>query len=153
MDVVREVRSWSYVSANAGFLRRILAHLSFACLAPVLGWQAVGHPDVIIVGSPPLFNVIAARSLSWLKQAPFVFWVADLWPESAIQLGMLRHRLLIRLSEWLERSTYQQARLVWAVTEGMRETLVSRGLCPEHVFLLPNGVDTEKFRPLPKATA
>ena len=74
IDGVRVVRAWSYVSANTGFLRRILAHLSFACLAPLLGWQAVGHPDVIIVGSPPLFTVIAARSLSWLKQAPFVFW-------------------------------------------------------------------------------
>jgi colanic acid biosynthesis glycosyl transferase WcaI len=146
------VRVWSYVSANTGFLRRILAHLSFACMAPFLGWKAVGNPDVIIVGSPPLFNVIAARALARLKQAPFVFWVADLWPESAIQLGVLRHRLLIRLSEWLEWSTYQQARLVWAVTEGMRETLVRRRLRPEHVFLLPNGVDTEKFRPLPKAT-
>src|SRR5207249_2556644 len=67
--------------------------------------------------------------------------------------GMLRHRLLIRLSEWLEWSTYQRARLVWAVTEGMRETLIRRGLSPEQIFLLPNGVDTEKFRPAPKAIA
>ncbi len=153
MDGVRVVRAWSYVSANTGFLRRILAHLSFACLAPFLGWWAVGHPDVIIVGSPPLFNVIAARALSWLKQAPFVFWVADLWPESAVQLGMLRHHLLIRLAEWLEWSTYRRAQLIWVVTEGMRETLIRRGLAPEKIFLLPNGVDTEKFRPACKATA
>jgi glycosyltransferase involved in cell wall biosynthesis len=153
IDGVRVVRVWSYVSANTGFLRRILAHLSFACLATLLGWQAVGHPDVIIVGSPPLFTVIAARILSWLKQAPLVFWVADLWPESAIQLGILHHRLFIRLSEWLEWSTYQQAQLVWAVTQGMYETLIHRGLSPQQIFLLPNGVDTEKFRPVPKAIA
>ena len=153
MDGVRVVRVWSYVSANTGFLRRILAHLSFACLIPSLGWQAVGHPDVIIVGSPPLFNGIAARILSWFKQAPFVFWVADLWPESAVQLGMLRHRLFIRLAEWLEWSTYQHARLVWVVTEGMREALIRRGLSPEQIFLLHNGVDAEKFRLAPKAIA
>jgi glycosyltransferase involved in cell wall biosynthesis len=153
MDGVRVVRVWSYVSANSGFLRRVLAHLSFACLASTLGWQAVGHPDVIIAGSPPLFNAIAARILSWLTQAPFVFWVADLWPESAVQLGMLRHRLFIWLSECLEWSTYQRARLIWAVSRGMRETLIRRGLSPEQIFLLHNGVDTEKFRALPKAIA
>src|SRR5436305_1998763 len=68
MDGVRVVRVWSYVSANIGFLRRVLAHLSFACLAPTLVWRTVGHPDVIIVGSPPLFTSIAARTLSWLQQ-------------------------------------------------------------------------------------
>jgi glycosyltransferase involved in cell wall biosynthesis len=66
---------------------------------------------------------------------------------------MLRHRLFIRLSEWLEWSTYQHARLVWVVTEGMREALIRRGLCPKQIFLLHNGVDTEKFRPVPKAIA
>src|SRR5260221_11138660 len=52
---IRIVRVWSYVSPNKGFLRRILAQLSFGCLAPLLGGMAVGRPDVIIVESPPLF--------------------------------------------------------------------------------------------------
>lgn len=99
---VRVVRVWSYTSSNEGFLRRILAQLSFGCLAPFLAYKAIDRPDVIIVGSPPLFNVIAARMLAWHKSCPLIFWVADLWPESAIRLGVLRNRLLICLSEWLE---------------------------------------------------
>jgi colanic acid biosynthesis glycosyl transferase WcaI len=43
--------------------------------------------------------------------------------------------------------------LVWVVAEWVRDSLIQRGLSPEHVFLLPNGVDTNKFRPLPKAQA
>src|SRR5207249_3551919 len=111
LDGVRVVRVWSYLSANKGFVRRILAQLSFGCIAPFLGWKNVGRPDVIIVGSPPLFNVIAARILARFKHCPFIFWVADLWPESAVQLGILHNRMLIRLSEWLEWSTYQRASL------------------------------------------
>jgi len=80
LDGVRVVRVWSYISANKGFLHRILAQLSFGCLAPLFGGKAIGRPDVIIVESPPLFNVIAARILAWLKHCPFIFWVADLWP-------------------------------------------------------------------------
>src|SRR6266480_1452238 len=113
LDGIRVVRVWSYLSANEGFLRRILSQLSFGFLAPLLGWKKVGRPDVIIVGSPPLFNVIAARILASFMRRPFIFWVADLWPESAVQLGVLRNRLFIRLSERLEWTTYKKARLVW----------------------------------------
>ncbi|SRR6266487_1003273 len=152
-DGVKVVRVWSYVSPNKGFLRRIMAQISFGCLAPILGGKAVGAPDVIIVESPPLFDAIAARMLSWLKRCPFIFIVSDLWPESAVQLGVLRNRLMIRLAEWLEWSTYRRAGLVWSVTRGIRETLIKRGLHPEHVFLLTNGVDTVKFKPLPQMQA
>lgn len=152
-DGVRIVRVWSYISPNRGFLRRILAQLSFGFLAPFLGGKAVGHPDVIIVESPPLFDAIAGRMLARFKHCPFIFTVADLWPESAIQMGMLRNRLLIRLAEWLEWSTYQRACAVYAVTGGIRDTLIQRGLSPEHVFLVTNGADTTRFRPLPKEQA
>src|SRR5713226_1049017 len=49
LDGVRVVRVWSYVTPNKGFLRRILAQLSFGCVAPFLAHKAIGHPDVIIV--------------------------------------------------------------------------------------------------------
>src|SRR5207247_4009135 len=91
-DGVRLVRVWSYTSPNKGFLRRILAQFSFGCLAPLLGGKEVGFPDVIIVRSAPLFNVIAGRVLAWFKHCPFILTVADLWPESAVQLGALHNR-------------------------------------------------------------
>ena len=153
IDGVRVVRVWSYISPNRGFLRRILAQLSFGCLAPLLGWKAIGKPDIIIVGSPPLFNVIAGRALARLMRRPYILWVADLWPESAVQLGMLKNRAAIRLSEWLEWSSYGRASLVWVVTEAVRGLLIERGLPSERLFLLTNGVDTYKFRPLPQAPA
>jgi len=152
-DGVHVVRVWSYVSPNAGFVRRILAQFSFGCVASLLGSKAVGHPDIIIVQSPPLFDAIAGRLMAWRKRCPFIFLVSDIWPESAVQLGMLRNRLFICLSEWLEWSTYLRARAVWVVTEGIRQRLIARGLPMEHIFLLTNGVDTTKFRPLSQSQA
>ncbi|HEV2655001.1 MAG TPA: glycosyltransferase family 4 protein, partial [Ktedonobacteraceae bacterium] len=150
---VQVIRVWSYVAPNKGFLRRILAQFSFGCLAPLLAWKAVGQPEVVIVTSPPLFNVIAGRVLAWLKHCPLIVRVADLWPESAIQLGMLRNPLLIHLAEWLEWSTYQQAAFVWVVTEGIRSNLLQRGLPPERICLLTNGVDCTQFAPASKDQA
>ena len=56
VDGVDLVRVWSYIRPNRGFFGRILAQLSFGCLAGLLGGGAVGHPDVIIVESPPLLR-------------------------------------------------------------------------------------------------
>lgn len=152
-DGVHVVRVWSWVSPNKSFLHRIKWYLSFAFLAPLLGGKAVGHPEVIIVQSPPLFDAIAVRMLARWKRCPYIFMVSDLWPEQAIQLGVLRNRLFIWLSEWLEWSTYRRAALVWVVTEWIRNRLIQRGLAPEHILLLTNGVDTTKFHPLPQAQA
>ena len=87
------------------------------------------------------------------KRCPYVFTVADIWPESAVQLGMLRNRTLIRLAEWLEWSTYRRAGRCRSVTAGIRQALIARGLPEKHIFLLPNGVDTEKFQPRSQAQA
>ena len=149
-DGVRVVRVWNYINSNTTFMRRILPHISFNLLAPLLGGRAVGHPDVIIACSLPLFNAIAGRLLSWWKRCPFIFWVADLWPETPIQLGMLRNRLMIRLSQWLEWSAYEHASIVWVVAEGVRNDLIQRGFPPERIFLGINGVDTALFRPIPQ---
>ncbi len=45
-DGVNVVRVWSYVSPNKGFLRRIISQLSFGCLSPMLGWKAIGRPNL-----------------------------------------------------------------------------------------------------------
>jgi glycosyltransferase involved in cell wall biosynthesis len=153
IDGVEVVRAWSYTSPNKGFLRRIFAQLSFGCLVSFLGVRAVGQPDIIMVYSPPLFNAIAVRTMARLKHCPFIFMVADLWPESAVQFGVLHNPLLIKISEWLEWSTYQRASMVWVVSDGVRDLLIQRGLPSKHMFLIPNGVDTVRFRPLSKTQA
>lgn len=153
IDGVSVVRVWSYITLDKGFFHRILSQLSFSCLAPFLGASGVGCPDVIIVESPPLFDAIGGRLLARFKRCPYVLTIADIWPEAAIQLGVLRNNLLIRLAEWLELSSYRQATAVWSVTKGTYQHLLKRVQPPEKVFLVPNGVDTEKFRPLSQAQA
>ncbi len=149
-DGVRVVRVWNYTNANTTFLRRMIPQLSFNLLAPLLGGRAIGRPDVIIACSLPLFNSIAGRLLSFWKRCPYIFWVADLWPETPIQLGALRNPLVIRLAKWLEWSAYKHARLIWVVAESVRNDLVQRGIPSERLFLGINGVDTSLFCPLPQ---
>src|SRR2546421_5508499 len=134
LDGVCVIRVWSYVSPNKGFLRRVLAQFSFGCLTPLFGGKEVGYPDVIIVESHPLFNAIAGRILAKRKHCPFIFMVSDLWPASAVALGALRNKVLIRLAEWLERSTYRRAGLIWALSAGIRDGIISCGIPQKRVF-------------------
>lgn len=145
---VEIIRVWSYISPNKGFLRRILSQLSFGFLSPFIGLRALTRPDILIVESPPLFDAFAGRFLAWRYRCPFIFTVADLWPEAAVQMGVLRNRFLIKLTEWLESSTYRRAATIWTVTAGLYDILLKRGLPPEKLFLLTNGTDIDKFKPI-----
>src|SRR5262249_55999447 len=120
----------SYISPNKGFLKRILSQLSFGCLAPYLVGRRLHKPDILIVSSPPLFTAIAGRTLARRYRCPFIFNVADIWPESAVQLGALRNRFLIWLAERLEWSTYPPAGALSTVPARIPPTLLPPAIPP-----------------------
>jgi glycosyltransferase involved in cell wall biosynthesis len=148
MDGVRVLRRWVFATPNTGFFKRLLNHLSFV-VTSLTALRAIGPTDVIYVQSPPLFIGLAALAFSRLKRAPFVFNVSDIWPQSAIELGMLHNRAAIWLAEKLEWHLYRRACRVTVPTPGMRARLIERGLSPEKVVLLTNGVDTSLYQPEP----
>lgn len=52
-----------------------------------------------------------------------------------------------QFAQHLETLAATQADRVIAITQGLKDTLVERGVPAEHVHVIPNGVDTERFRP------
>ncbi|HEY1350277.1 MAG TPA: glycosyltransferase family 4 protein [Ktedonobacteraceae bacterium] len=150
---VRVIRVWSYITPRTAFVPRVLAQLSFGCLAALLAGGRIGRPDLLIVESHPLFNLLSGRWLAWRRRCPLVLAVSDLWPESAVQLGVLRNRWLIRLATCLEWSSYRRASLIWALSRGIAEHIVAAGIPRERVLLLTNGVDLSLFAPRSQAQA
>jgi glycosyltransferase involved in cell wall biosynthesis len=148
MDGLRVLRTWVFATPNSGFFKRIVNHFSFV-ISSLTALRKVGPVDVIFVQSPPLPIGIASVVFSLVKRAPFVFNVSDIWPQSAIELGMLRNPLAVRLAEALERFVYWRAARVTVPTQGIYETLSARGMSPAKLFLLTNGVDVDTYRPQP----
>jgi glycosyltransferase involved in cell wall biosynthesis len=146
MDGVRLLRRWVFATPNSGFFKRIVNHFSFV-FSSLTAMRKVGPVDVIFVQSPPLPIGIATLIYSRLKRAPFVFNVSDIWPQSAVELGMLRNKLAIRLAEMLEMHIYRRASRVTVPTRGIYENLAARGVTREKLFLLTNGVDTSIYQP------
>jgi colanic acid biosynthesis glycosyl transferase WcaI len=141
---IRVIRSAVYPTPNRGFARRLINHASFA-LSSMLAAPLAGRPDVIVAETPPLFTAVAAALLARARRIPLVLNVADLWPESAVQLGALSDRRAIRLAEALERFAYRHSAAITVPTAGMRTSLLSRGEPAEKVVHLPNAVDTGRF--------
>lgn len=139
-------RTWVY-AANKSGLHRILNYLSFMFTC-FFGLAKARRPDYLFVDSPPIFLGIPGRLAAWWWRRPLVFNVADLWPDSIRDLGVMKDGLALTLASALEKWIYRRADHVTAVTEGIRETLLNRKQVPEEkVLFLPNGVDTDLFRP------
>jgi len=142
-------RVWLYAGSGSS-LRRILSYLSF-CLTCLFGLVRASKPDYVFVDSPPLFLGVPGWVAAKFWGVPFVFNVADLWPDSALDLGILHDGLALRQAYRLESWVYRHADHVTAVTGGIRETLLnSKRLPAERVLFLPNGVDTRLFQPRPE---
>jgi glycosyltransferase involved in cell wall biosynthesis len=143
---IRVHRSWIYAATGAGW-RRMLNYGSFA-LTSLVGLLQSKRPDYVFVESPPLFVSVPAWLMCLAWRRPFIFNVADLWPDSVRELGLMREGVMLRAAEWLEGWSYDRATFVNAVTEGIREDLRTKKHVPERKLLfLPNGVDTELFKP------
>ena len=139
---IQIVRTWIYATKRKNFVPRILNYLSFAVLSTVVGWRTIDKADVVFVESPPLFVGVVGYLLSKLKSAKFVLNISDLWPESAVALGVLRNQRLIRWVTKMEEWLYRGANLVTGQTQGIVSSIQRRSPnTPVH--LLTNGVSPE----------
>jgi glycosyltransferase involved in cell wall biosynthesis len=149
MAGIRVIRVWSYITANDGFVKRILDYQSFMVSA-TLAALFVRGVDVVIGTSPQFFTVCAAYVVSRLKWIPFVFELRDLWPESIKAVGAMKESAAIRALERLELFLYRKAARIVSVTHSFKRTLISRGVDGEKIEVVTNGVDMSRFKPMPK---
>lgn len=144
VDNCNIIRLPHYVAPNKGFLKRILIHLTFAFSACIY-CVFMKRDDVAYVESPPLFNGFIGLASKWLRHIPYVFNVADLWPQTAIELGALQNKQLIAFTQFLERLFYNKSARILAVTAGIQEFVVNMGFDISRVPLITNGVDHTIF--------
>jgi glycosyltransferase involved in cell wall biosynthesis len=141
-------RTWLYASPKHGFTRTLANNISFMVASSLLGLVRARGLDVLIASSPPFFPHLSGWVVGALRQVPLVLEVRDLWPDYVVDMGVLPRkgaatRALFALERWLLR----RARAVAAVTEPFRTRIIAKGVPPERVVVLPNGVDTTFYRP------
>lgn len=145
IDNIRVLRAYTYPSLHKSFVWRIISFLSFMFTSIIAALRA-GKIDLVIGTSPPIFQALSAWLVSLLRRRPFLLEVRDLWPEFAIDMGVLKNPILISLSRWLERFLYARATHIVVNSPAYRDYLIqTKGIAENKVTLIPNGVDTTVF--------
>lgn len=147
---VRVMRSLVYPAPNRGFARRLADHATLATSA-LASAPAGGPVDVVVAESPPLFTAAAGVAYAAGKRAALALNTSDLWPESAIELGVLRaNGRAAAAAHALARLCYRRSALITAPTAGIVAALAARPEASGKVVQVPPAVDLERFAPIPK---
>lgn len=148
---VKVVRTFVSESYNTSFIGRLWGYFSFTVSSL---WAILFHVkkhDVLIVTSPPLFVGITGILTKWFKRTPMVFEVRDLWPESAIDTGVLSNKLIINMAYFVEKTSYKFANKINVLTPAFKRKLIEdKNIAEQKIMFIPNGADLDIFQPGPK---
>lgn len=133
---------------NMSIARRLKAFVGFMYKASRIGLQQKDI-DLVIATSTPLTVGIPALILKWFKKIPYVFEVRDLWPEVPIQMGAIRNRWMIKVTRYLEKTIYRNARHVIALSPGMQDGVLQY-IPIEKTTMIPNMAKMDEFWPREK---
>ncbi len=139
------LRSWLYARPGGGMLTTLVNNLTFMMTGLAHALRRLGAVDVIIASSPPFFPLVAGRWFASLRRTPLVLEIRDLWPDYLVEMGVLRSPVLARALLRYERRLLLSADHVVTVTAGLRDRLEAKGVPPDRLTLITNGVDLSRY--------
>jgi colanic acid biosynthesis glycosyl transferase WcaI len=139
----RVLRFPTPVVPGASMSHRIVGQAGFAVMS-LASLAIADRIDVALVESPPLLLAFPARALR-LAGVPYVFHVADPWPDFPIAMGYLRRPIEQRLAYWIEDLAYRGAAAITTVSPALVDRLSRKASAAGRVRLVPNAVDVARF--------
>jgi glycosyltransferase involved in cell wall biosynthesis len=142
-DGIRVIRVKTLPHHNVNYIVRGLSQLIMPLQFLLKLWRYKICAEAAVVYSPPLPLALVG---SWLSRSGVrsVLNIQDLFPQNAIDLGILRSNAQIKFFKALERYAYKTADIVTVHSEGNRKMLLEQQ--PEissKLRLLHNWVDVE----------
>lgn len=137
------------VARGKSKLRLLLNYVTFPLTGSWTAFRKVKRrPDVVFASLlSPIFQAFPAIILSRFHRAPLVYWVQDIWPESAIYTLRLKNRLVVKtltaISAWIIR----RADLVLVQSEAFPPMITRFGVHKDRIRVLPNTAP-EIYRPI-----
>lgn len=133
-------------SNKQSYLRRIVSFVWFMVLG-IYGALRTRYVDVVYATSTPLTVGIPAMVAKWLKGVPFVFEVRDQWPISAVEVGAIKNKFLIKILSWLESIIYKNSSAIVALSDGMADGIRQVAGQRKLIYVVPNCAALDFFRP------
>ncbi len=118
---------------------------SFVVYAALCTWYAVTlRADVVIASSGPITIGIPALAARWIRRRKLVFEVRDLWPDGAIEMGLLQNKTIQRAAYALEAACYRSADHIVCLSPGMVDNIVGR-FGVRDISSITNAADLDLF--------
>ena len=127
----------------------ILNFLSFALLGSLLApFRCKGGFDAILVYEPsPVTVGLPALVLKWIKRAPLLFWVQDMWPETLSATGVVRSEWILKIVEGLVRFIYRHCDLVLVQSRAFVARVEALDVEARKICYFPNSAE-DVYRPV-----
>lgn len=140
------LRCWTYAGVQKTFIGRLIAFLSFM-VTSVIAAIGVSKVDIVWGTTPPIFQCLSAWLVAAVKRKTFLLEVRDLWPEFAIDAGLLKNPVVIWIARRVEDFLYARADHIVINSPAYRTYLAERGVSEGRISLIANGVDSSMFHP------
>lgn len=126
--------------------RRVINMLSYSWRAFWVGKSFKERPDVIIGVTVHPLAALSACILSGFKKSRFFFEVADLWPQTLVDMGALSKRNpVIWGLRVLEKYLYWKAEKIITLLPNAHEYITNIGIPGDKIVWIPNGVDLSRY--------
>ncbi|HJR46472.1 MAG TPA: glycosyltransferase family 4 protein [Actinomycetota bacterium] len=130
-------------------VRRALAFAGFSILGAVVGVRGPKVDGVLAV-SPPLTLGLTGWAVARARRGSLVFNVQDVYPDVAVELGILKDGPVLSASRRLERLCYSSADAVTVLSEDLQRNVQAKTDDPGKVRVIPNFVDVNAIAPAPR---
>lgn len=101
--------------------------------------------DFVISSSGPITVSIPGLLAKYFRNRKLIFEVRDLWPQGAIELGLLRNPILRMLAFSIEKLTYRSSELIVGLSPGIVQNIDKRFGMGNKCISIPNAVNLELF--------
>ena len=147
-------RVWAFASGQKqNMVHRLANYLSYNLTAGLAGTFTRRKYDVILANSGSFFTGVTAWVLGLPRRIPFIYNVQDIYPDVPVRAGQLRNRAAITSLERIESFMYRRATHVTVISNEQRNVLLRKGVPETKLSVIPNFVNTELVRPVPKDNA
>jgi colanic acid biosynthesis glycosyl transferase WcaI len=143
--VMRIKPQFSSNSLLSRILEQILVPISLLIGGLLMGMNLPKKNTVIHCTIPPLFIGFSACLIGRLLSFPVIVRVQDAHPDALVKLGLIKNRTLIRLLEIIEKFVYLRVDYITVIGDTYKEHIISRGISPDKVILIPNWADVSKI--------
>jgi len=122
--------------------KRIYTFLAYALVSC---WYALTiKADVVIASSGPITVGLPGLLAKYVRKRKLVFEVRDLWPDGAIELGLLKNINVQKMAYWFEKKCYHAADLIVGLSPGMKSEIEAKS-GHNNVISITNSANIELF--------